>query len=168
MLFFKETSIHVILLKKVAGFLFCKILFFLQCSFLTHRVLHLTYLHNLQSSVLSSVFRSMFVISLGVLFCNLAHRFLAKTESSKRFATLFKLIWDNLDREQILTTVGYNGKERNVRLFFTEDLCKERLSEKLMKCDFSFIKTKLTQNIFFTCLCEVFKEGVLFTLFLYY
>ena len=27
-----------------------------------------------------------------------------------------------------------------------------------MKCDFSFIKTKLTQNILFACLCEFFKD----------
>ena len=33
--------------------------------------------------------------------------------------------------------------------FFPESLCKERSSEKPMKCDFSFIKTKLTQDILF-------------------
>ena len=45
-----------------------------------------------------------------------------------------------------------------MRIFFTESLCKERSSGKPMKCDFSFIKTKLTQNILFACVCEFFKD----------
>ena len=133
----------------------------------------------------------MFIISLRVLFSNLAHLaslkkiwFSAKTESNRRFATLFrwhklqlkliltskkifshtflilafKPICDNLDRKQtqIHTTIGYNGKEWNVRVFFTESLCKERSSGKPMKCDFSFIKN--TQNILFACLCEFIKD----------
>ena len=39
---------------------------------------------------------------------------------------------------------------------------KERSSGKPMKCDFSFIKTKLTQNILVTCLCDVFRDCCLF------